>query len=144
MHYIPLTSGSVPFQPSSGHTVPPSGDLWHMWWPWPQVQLHLAPEALFGRKPKLWPPMDNKMFFAWHTLVFSIFRDILLGLALPIVKLFITIQPLGEMLHNGRQCKALGWHHTSISGYNGNKILEKKNRWNVNVNSCYFWLHDNT
>ena len=105
VHYIPLTSGSFPCQFSSGLTVPPSGDPWHMWWPCPQVQLHFAQEALFGRNPKLWSPMDNKVFFDWHNLVFSIFRDILLGLVLPIVKLFITIHNYSTSW--GRCCMAV-------------------------------------
>lgn len=50
------------------------------------------------------------MISAWRTLVFCILRDILLGLALPIVKPSIIIQPHGEMLSNGRRYKDLEWH----------------------------------
>lgn len=57
----------------------------------------------------LLPQMDNNTVFVWHTLVFSILRDILLGSALPIVKVFIISQPLGEMLSNGRQLVS-EWH----------------------------------
>ncbi len=67
-------------------------------WPWPQIQQHLAPGALFRGKPTLRPQMDNNMVFAWHALVFCILRDMLLGLALPIVKPSIILQPHGEML----------------------------------------------
>ena len=109
VHYTPLTSGSFPFWSSSGHTVPPTGDhadLWHTW-PWPQIQQHLSPGALFHGKPTLWPQMDNNMAFTWRTSVFCILRDILLGLALPIVKISIIIQPHGEMLSNCRQYEDL-------------------------------------
>lgn len=69
--------------------------------------------------------MDNNTVFAWHTLVFSILRDILLGLALPIVKLFRIIQPLWEMLSNDRQCKVEDVHLLVFQGNNG-KILQEK------------------